>query len=92
MSNIPEYKVDFGSEAWTLIYEDKLGKFILTFEGDFDEYRLKGSSKKIYLGRHPAQDGKIFECQTLADQERIALILERVQQYLSSLGYQVANI
>lgn len=89
MNNATEYKVSFSDEAWTLLYEDMLGKFKFTFEGDYDEYRSKRATKTIFLDQRPIQNMKIFECRTPADRERIALILERVQQYLLSLGYQV---
>ncbi len=91
MSNIPEYKVVFGRHGRTVDYEDALGKFTFVFEIDIDEYKAKGTTKKLLLdgGGVPLKDMKVWEFQTQADREHMALMLERVKQYLLSLGYQV---
>lgn len=90
MSTSPDYQVSFGTEAWTINYRDLAGGCVLTFDCDIDEYDSKGSTKKVFLSSIPA--GVTTTAHTIdssgADMRR-ALIVQRVQEYLVSLGYDV---
>jgi hypothetical protein len=93
MNDSPEYKVRFGRDAWTIDYEDTLGEFTFVFDADISEYDAKGFTKRLLLqGGPPLKDMKVMECQTQADREHVALMLERVRQYLASLGYEVVVV
>ncbi|MBI5386720.1 MAG: hypothetical protein HZA90_18775 [Verrucomicrobia bacterium] len=97
MSNVPQFKVGFGREARTVVYEDAQGKYIFTFDLDVEEFKAKGTSKKLFLDPGPGLKAgcsleeyyAVLESQTQRDRERVALMKERVKQYLISLGYDV---
>ena len=85
------FSVEFGREAWTILYKDAQGSFIFTEEPDIAEFQAKGTTKRVFLS-HGAVTGdyKMFEPHTDAELERSALVRSRVVQYLSSCGYEVA--
>jgi len=87
MSNTPEYKMFFGRRGLTVEHEDKSGNFTFVFDTDPGQNGLKGVKERLILSKIPLKDMKVWECQTQADREHLALMLERVQQYLSALGY-----
>ena len=84
------FSVEFGREAWTLLYKDAQGSFIFTEEPDIAEFQAKGTTKRVFLSNNGLTgDYKIFEPRTDAERQRLALVRSRVVQYLSSCGYEV---
>ena len=90
MSHEAEYRVDFSSKAGNLVYKDSIGVLHFIFEVD--------SSVKptvIFLERVPlTRDFKMIELSALpqAEQSRIKLAGERVEQFLISTGAQVRDL
>ena len=89
MKNHPEYKMAFGRRGRTVDYEDALGKFTFVFDVDYSATRTKGQKEKLLVSKVALKDMKVWQCQTEADREHLALMLERVKEYLISLGYDV---
>ena len=93
MSNIHEYKVSFGPAAWTIDFEDVSGKFTFVYDCDIAEFKAKGSTKRLLLQKGPPlKNMESMECHTQADRDHVALMFERVRQYLTSLGYEVVVV
>ena len=89
MKCVREYTVKFGSMAWTIDYEDESGRYSFVFESDFDEYQKKGTTKKIFLYQLPSKDAKAVEFPSQKEREHLSLLVERVKQFLLSIGYVV---
>jgi hypothetical protein len=84
-----EFRVHFGPIARTLVYQDRLGTICFAF----DISPANDGSKtgwRLHLGQQPlTEHGNKMECETEAEQQRIALALERTKQYVSARGYRV---
>ena len=93
MDNTTNYKVQFGREYRAIEYEDAQGHYTFTFDYDVAEYMAKGTTKKLFLSKGPPIKAmKVMECNNQAERERVAMMLERVKEYLSSLGYEVVIV
>jgi hypothetical protein len=87
MTNVSEYTVKFGKIARTLVYEDPQGGMLFGFDIEPAKDLSKGKWTLV-LERQPLTlDGKRFE--TAIPTERLATVLERIQNYATSCGYQV---
>jgi len=89
-----EYRVRFGQIARTVVYEDKLGTLLLTFDVT---PAVEGSEKKwnLILGKRPLveREGRysLYERDPSFKRERVESAVERVIGYVSSCGYFVST-
>ena len=77
----------FGRHGRTVDYEDALGKFTFVFDTDPSATKTKGLREKLLVTNGALKDMKVWQCQTEADREHLTLMLERVKEYLISLGF-----
>ena len=75
--------VDFNPDlAWTLTYDDALGRLIFVFE-------CGEKPKSVRLDRSPIENHQILVVRDEAMRARVDLALERTKTFLVSCGYEV---
>ena len=78
----PDFTVDFNREvAWTLAYDDALGRLVFVFE-------VGRHPKAVVLDTYPLSNNKVLEI-TEDNRARVNLAVERTKAFLKSCGYEV---
>ena len=87
MNTNQEYSINFGQGGLVVRYEDASGSYVFTL--DIDGPIRKGAKEKLILESDgvPYKNKKPWPCDTPEDQEQLALMLNRVERYLLSLGF-----
>ena len=88
MNEAADYTVAFGKAARTILYEDTLGTILFVFDVSVAKDEATGKWR-FYLDNRPTIDRRSFEPKTEAERQRVAVALERTQQYVTSCGYLV---
>ena len=79
----PEYVVKFNPAiAWTLTYDDPLGRLVFVFE-------IGETPQKINLDPTPLKNDCIVVAQDAATRARLDQAFERTKAFLLSCGYDV---
>jgi hypothetical protein len=78
-----EYVVKFNpAVAWTLAYDDSLGRLIFVFE-------IGDTPQNINLDPTPLENDRIVVVRDPATRARVDLAFERTKAFLVNCGYQV---
>lgn len=82
-----EFKVSFGSDAWTIVYEDSSGSWIVTFDVDLDSLDEAPKPQRLIL--NPSVVARGTGTASASAVAKAEAILSNVQTFLKSKGYEV---